>query len=66
MQTLLEHSKLMQTPIFVLFSETQISSHLFEISLKLTIICYINLIKSMTIIKKWMDKYFLHCDFSQE
>ena len=61
----LEHSKLMQTPIFVLFSETQISSHLFEISLKLTIICYINLIKSITIIKKWMDKYFLHCDFSQ-
>jgi hypothetical protein len=30
----------------VLFSKTQISSHLFEISLKLTIICYINLIKS--------------------
>ena len=50
----------------VLFSKTQISSHLFWISLKLTIICYINLIKSMTIIKKWMDKYFLHCDFSQE
>ena len=52
----LEHSKLMQTPIFVLFSETQISSHLFEISLKLTIICYINLIKSTTIIKNgWIN-----------
>ena len=51
MQTLLEHSKTKQAPIFVLFSKTQISSHLLEISLKLTIICYINLIKSMTIIK---------------
>ena len=58
------HSKLMQTPIFVLFSETQISSHLFEISLKLTIICYINLIKSITIINGWIN---ISCtvDFSQ-
>jgi len=39
---------------------------LLEISLKLTMICYINLIKSITIIKNRMDKYFLHCDFSQE
>jgi hypothetical protein len=45
-------------------SETQISSHLFEISLKLTIICYINLIKSITIINGWIN---ISCtvDFSQ-
>jgi len=61
MQTLLEHSKTKQAPIFVQnkasshicpFLKTQISSQLLEISLKLTIICYINLIKSITIMKK--------------
>jgi len=46
MQTLLEHSKLMQTPILSFSQKAQISSQLFKISLKLTIICYINLIKS--------------------
>ncbi len=42
---------------FCPFLKTQISSHLLEISLKLTIICYINLIKSITIIKKigWIN-----------
>jgi hypothetical protein len=59
----LEHSKTKQTPKCP-FSRNSISSHLFEISLKLTIICYINLIKSITIINGWIN---ISCtvDFSQ-
>ncbi len=59
----LEHSESKQTPMCP-FSRNSISSHLFEISLKLTIIFYINLIKSITIKNGWIN---ISCtvDFTQ-
>ena len=61
----LEHSKTKQTPKCP-FSRNSISSHLFEISLKLTIICYINLIKSITIEKNSRINISCTVDFTQD
>jgi len=60
----LEHSKTMQTPKCP-FSRNSISSHLFEISLKLTIICYINLIKSAINKKNGWINISCTVDFTQ-